>query len=373
MKEEHTMTTLKKIAALILALALCCGALTLAAAEEGKAYRIGICNFVDHESLNQIIANINARLAEVTEETGIQFEINEQNCNTAADVMTQIISDFLSDGVDLMVGVATPVAMTMQAMTEDHPIPVLFAAVSDPLSVGLVDSLEAPGANISGTSDYLDTDAVFNLIFALNPEAQNIALLYDQGQDSSTAPIAAAKALLEADGYTLGADGFYEKDGKVLELSIAHYKSRQLPDLALLMKEQLEKIGVKATLVVQEDPDAGYVATGDYDIALYCMIADTGGDPYYCVDALYRQSGKWAKAGFPTDESEALINQLQFETDIDQRAALANQIVQMSIDDNAFGYVGLFNKVSVARPGVTGFSEDIPFDFYGLTSDTDIA
>ena len=200
MKEEHTMTTLKKIAALILALALCCGALTLAAAEEGKAYRIGICNFVDHESLNQIIANINARLAEVTEETGIQFEINEQNCNTAADVMTQIISDFLSDGVDLMVGVATPVAMTMQAMTEDHPIPVLFAAVSDPLSVGLVDSLEAPGANISGTSDYLDTDAVFNLIFALNPEAQNIALLYDQGQDSSTAPIAAAKALLDAKG-----------------------------------------------------------------------------------------------------------------------------------------------------------------------------
>lgn len=184
---------------------------------------------------------------------------------------------------------------------------------------------------------------------------------------------AAAKALLEADGYTLNADGFYEKDGKVLELSIAHYKSRQLPDLALLMKEQLEKIGIKATLVVEEDPDAGYVATGDYDIALYCMIADTGGDPYYCVDALYRQSGKWAKAGFPTDASEALINQLQFETDIDQRAALANQIVQMSIDDNAFGYVGLFNKVSVARPGVTGFSEDIPFDFYGLTPDTDIA
>ena len=194
------------------------------------------------------------------------------------------------------------------------------------------------------------------------------------GQVTKPAPDpAAAKALLEADGYTLGADGFYEKDGKVLELSIAHYKSRQLPDLALLMKEQLEKIGVKATLVVQEDPDAGYVATGDYDIALYCMIADTGGDPYYCVDALYRQSGKWAKAGFPTDESEALINQLQFETDIDQRAALANQIVQMSIDDNAFGYVGLFNKVSVARPGVTGFSEDIPFDFYGLTPETDIA
>ncbi|MBP5743870.1 MAG: ABC transporter substrate-binding protein [Oscillospiraceae bacterium] len=194
------------------------------------------------------------------------------------------------------------------------------------------------------------------------------------GQVTKPAPDpAAAKALLEADGYALNGDGFYEKGGKVLELNIAHYKSRQLPDLAVLMQEQFKNIGVKAILTVQEDPDAGYVATGDYDIALYCMIADTGGDPYYCVDALYRQSCKWAKAGFPTDETEALINKLQFETDIDQRAALANQIVQKSIDENAFGYVGLFNKVSVARPGVTGFSENIPFDFYGLTADTDIA
>ena len=194
------------------------------------------------------------------------------------------------------------------------------------------------------------------------------------GQVTKPAPDpAAAKALLEADGYALNAEGYYEKDGKVLEVTICHYKSRQLPDLAVLMQDQLKNVGVKATLVVQEDPDAGYVATGDYDIALYCMIADTGGDPYYCVDALYRESGKWAKAGFPTDETEALINKLQFETDIDQRAALANQIVQMSIDENAFGYVGLFNKVSVARPGVTGFSENIPFDFYGLTAETDIA
>ncbi len=194
------------------------------------------------------------------------------------------------------------------------------------------------------------------------------------GQVTKPAPDPdAARALLEADGYTLGAGGYYEKDGKVLEVSIAHYKSRQLPDLAVLMQDQLKNVGVKATLVVQEDPDAGYVSTGDYDLALYCMIADTGGDPYYCVDALYRQSSKWAKAGFPTDETEALINLLQFETDVDQRAALANQIVQKSIDDNAFGYVGLFNKVSVAGPGVTGFSENIPFDFYGLTADTDIA
>ena len=114
--------------------------------------------------------------------------------------MQQIISNFIAENVDLMVGVATPVAMTMQSMTEDNQIPVVFAAVSDPLATELVASLEAPGANITGTSDFLNTDAVLNLIFAANPDAQNIALLYDVGQDASTTPIASAKAFLEEKG-----------------------------------------------------------------------------------------------------------------------------------------------------------------------------
>lgn len=81
--------------------------------------------------------------------------------------MEQIISDFQADNVDLMVGVATPVAMRMQASTEGTDIPVIFSAVSDPVGSGLVDSLDAPGANITGTSDYLDTASVMKLIFAV--------------------------------------------------------------------------------------------------------------------------------------------------------------------------------------------------------------
>ena len=99
-----------------------------------------------------------------------------------------------------MVGVATPVALTMQGMTEENGIPVVFAAVSDPVGAGLVQSLEAPGANITGTSDYLDAAAVLSLIFAANPDAKKIALLYNPSEDASTAPIAAAKEILGAKG-----------------------------------------------------------------------------------------------------------------------------------------------------------------------------
>lgn len=115
-------------------------------------------------------------------------------------MLNQIIANFMADKVDLMIGVATPVAVAMQAATEGTDIPVVFAAVSDPVGAGLVESLEAPGANITGTSDYLDTDAILDLIFAANPDARNIALLYDLGQDSSAAPIRNAKAYLDKRG-----------------------------------------------------------------------------------------------------------------------------------------------------------------------------
>lgn len=182
---------------------------------------------------------------------------------------------------------------------------------------------------------------------------------------------AGAKALLEADGYTLNADGWYEKDGKVLSLNIAYYAARSLDTLATLIQEQLRNVGIQSTLTVEEDPDSTYIATADFDLALYCMIADKSGDPFYFIDSTLRNGAYFNVGGFESSECETLIAQLRYETDPAQRAALANEIVQIAIDDNAFGYVGLFNKTTVLRPGVSGFAETCPFDFYGIDADTD--
>ena len=195
MQEVNTMKRIITVA-LTLALVLACAL----AAAEAASYKVGICNFVDDASLNQIVDNIQSQLNTVSQERGVSFEVLYDNCNADASVMQQIIANFMAEDVDLMVAIATPVAMTMQAMTEDNPIPVVFAAVSDPLSAGLVESLEAPGANITGTSDYLNTDAVLNLIFAANPDVKSVGLLYDLGQDASTTPIESAKQILSQRG-----------------------------------------------------------------------------------------------------------------------------------------------------------------------------
>ena len=208
------MKNAKKIIALILsvllaaAFASCKGSTTddntdsAAPGNVSKTYKVGICNYVDDASLNQIVANIKSQLEKTGTEKGVKFEIEYDNCNADKNVLTQIITNFIAEKVDLMVGVATPVAMAMQTATADNNIPVVFAAVSDPMaeSVNLVSSLEKPGANITGTSDYLNTNAVFDIMFAQNPDIKTVGLLYDMGQDSSATPIADAKAYLDKKG-----------------------------------------------------------------------------------------------------------------------------------------------------------------------------
>lgn len=196
---------MKKILTLILTAALMisfagCGNEPEADQSGAKTYKIGICNYVDDASLNQIVDNIKSRLGEIEKAENVKFDILYDNCNADANVLEQIIANFVAENVDLMVGVATPVAMAMQTATEDNKIPVVFAAVSDPVGTGIVESLEKPGANITGTSDFLNTNAIFDLIFTANPETSKIGLLYDVGQDASTAPIKDAKEYLDAKG-----------------------------------------------------------------------------------------------------------------------------------------------------------------------------
>jgi peptide/nickel transport system substrate-binding protein len=183
---------------------------------------------------------------------------------------------------------------------------------------------------------------------------------------------AKATELLEADGYTLGSDGIYEKDGEKLSINICYYAARSLDTLAILIQEQLKAIGIDSTLTVEEDPDATYLTTRDFDLALYCMIADKAGDPLYFINSTLDENGAYYLTGFKNDDCQKMINELKVETDAAKRAELANKIVQLAIDDNAFGYVGLFNNTTVLRKGVSGFAEYVPFDFYGVDANTDI-
>lgn len=171
-------------------------------AAAGATYKVGIVQYVDDASLNQIEAAIEAELDAKAAELGVTFDYADYTYNGQADATTlnQIATELIASEVDVIVPIATPTAMIMQNATEDNQIPVVFSAVSDPVSAGLVNSLEEPGANITGTSDALNTEAVMDLMFAANPDITKVGLLYNKSEDSSKAPIEAAIAYCEDKG-----------------------------------------------------------------------------------------------------------------------------------------------------------------------------
>ncbi|MBP3477630.1 MAG: ABC transporter substrate-binding protein [Lachnospiraceae bacterium] len=171
-------------------------------AEEGAAYKVGIVQYVDDASLNQIETAIEAELDAKAAELGVTFDYSDYTYNGQADSTTlnQIATELIASEVDVIVPIATPTAMIMQNATADNQIPVVFSAVSDPVGAGLVASLDAPGSNITGTSDALNTKAVMDLMFAANPDIKKVGLLYNKSEDASKTPIEEAKAYCEEKG-----------------------------------------------------------------------------------------------------------------------------------------------------------------------------
>ena len=167
-----------------------------------EEYKVGIIQFVDDASLNQIVASIKEQLDARSAEGEDTFVYDGYVYNGQADstTLSQITMQLMADEVDVIVPIATPAAQIVQSVTEDNPLPIVFSAVSDPVGAGLVESMEAPGANITGTSDSLNTNAILDLMFLANPDIQSVGLLYSQSEDSSKQPIADAKAYLEEKG-----------------------------------------------------------------------------------------------------------------------------------------------------------------------------
>ena len=177
-----------------------CGGKTEGDKAEGKTYKVGIVQFVDDASLNQIEAAIEAELDAKAKELGVTFDYTLYNGQGDATTLNQIGAELVGKGVDLIVPIATPAVKIMQSATEDPEIPIVFSAVSDPVGSGIVDALDAPGSRITGTSDALNTKGLLDLMLAQNPDTKTVGLLYSKSEDSSKQPIEDAKAYLESKG-----------------------------------------------------------------------------------------------------------------------------------------------------------------------------
>ncbi len=171
-------------------------------AESKTEYKVGIVKFMDHASLDQIERKVQQELDVQSARLGVSFRYADYTYNGQGDSTTlnQIAAQLVADGVDVVVPIATPAAQIMQATMADEGIPIIFSAVSDPVTAGLVASMDAPGGSITGVSDALNTEMIMKMMIAVNPDIGKVGLLYSKSEDSSKKPIEEAKAYLDAQG-----------------------------------------------------------------------------------------------------------------------------------------------------------------------------
>ena len=171
-----------------------------AKADDG-VIKVAIVQQLDHSSLDEIRAAIEAELTTA----GIEFTVfNGQN---DASTLNQIGAQVVSDGYDAIVPIATLAAQCMVTAADGKNIPIVYAACSDPASAGLTGM-----ANVTGTSDALNTRFIIDMMLAANPGISCVGLLYSNSEINSETPIAEAKAYLDEKGIS-----YLEKTGNAAD------------------------------------------------------------------------------------------------------------------------------------------------------------
>ena len=174
----------------------------LKADKKKDVFRIGISQFITHQSLDATREGFVDELAKQGYVEGKNIEIDLQNAQGEQRNL-KTISQQLSESSDVVLAIATPSAQSLANTTQTTP--VIFSAVTDPVSAKLVESREHPGGNVTGTSDQ-SSDAIstqINLIKKVLPKAKTIGILYTQSEPNSVVQKDEAKRLLEEKGFTV--------------------------------------------------------------------------------------------------------------------------------------------------------------------------
>ncbi len=162
-----------------------------------KKVTVGIIQLMEHPSLDEIRGAITARLEEKAAENGLAIEVSYQNGQGDTTTINTICQQFVASKVDVIVAIATPAAQGAAAAAQSSGIPVVFSAVTDPVAAGLVESLEAPGGSVTGTSDAIPVEKIFALADELTPGVGSYGLIYNTSEDNSLSVIAQVKAYLD--------------------------------------------------------------------------------------------------------------------------------------------------------------------------------
>ena len=157
----------------------------------GTTYKIGVLQLTEHTALDAA----NAGFVKALDDSGIDYEIDQQNAQNDQSACQTIASKLVNDGCDLILAIATPAAQAVAGATSD--IPIIGTAITDFAESGLVDDNDAPGVNLTGTSDMNPVADQMDLLQQLLPDAKTVGLLFCTAEANSEIQIQMAEEELD--------------------------------------------------------------------------------------------------------------------------------------------------------------------------------
>ena len=142
-------------------------------------YQIGVLQLTQHAALDAANEGFIAAL----NDSGIKYEVDQQNASNDQGTCVTVSDKFVNDKKDLIYTIATPAAQAVAGATSD--IPIVGSAITDYVEAGLVNSNEAPGGNVTGSSDMNPIDQQLDLLLQLVPDAKTVGVFYSADEDNS--------------------------------------------------------------------------------------------------------------------------------------------------------------------------------------------
>lgn len=167
---------------------------TKEAAADGKTYKIGVLQLVEHAALDASNEGFVAAL----DDAGISYTIDQQNAQGDQTACQTIAEKLVNDGDDLILAIATPAAQAVAGITTE--IPIVGTAITDFAASGLVESNDAPGGNVTGSSDLTPIEAQISLLQKVLPDAKTIGVLYCSAESNSAIQLEMTKEACAAAG-----------------------------------------------------------------------------------------------------------------------------------------------------------------------------
>ncbi len=144
---------------------------------------VAVTQIVEHPSLNAVRDGIKEELiaAGFEPEKSLKWQWESAQGNTAT--ATQIAQKYAGESPNVIVAISTPSAQTVAQAAKQ--IPIVFTAVTDPISAKLVANLAQPGGNITGVRDFSPVDQHLKLIHQILPKATRVGVIYNAGESNS--------------------------------------------------------------------------------------------------------------------------------------------------------------------------------------------